>query len=152
MCWFKNLEKVVFLWGFHSGNMERVQPVYFCFGAKPANSKFATKTAKKNCEYCHSSQWIYPKKLKRLKFFRNFKDGWRRRTSSKRVLLSWRSGNFFMEKLKQESQSAVYQSWQYDIFNSYSSSTRRIWADIYNQQGRRPNWLLSAHIRQVWEE
>ena len=33
-----------------------VQPVYFCFGAKPANSKFATKTAKKNCEYCHSSQ------------------------------------------------------------------------------------------------
>ena len=35
---------------------EMVQPVYFCFGAKPANSKFATKTAKKNCEYCHSSQ------------------------------------------------------------------------------------------------
>ena len=27
--------------------METVQPVYFCFGAKPANSKFATKTAKK---------------------------------------------------------------------------------------------------------
>ena len=31
-----------------------VQSVYFLFGAKPANSKFATKTAKK-CEYCHSS-------------------------------------------------------------------------------------------------
>ena len=61
-------------------SMETVQPVYFCFGAKPANSKFATKTAKKNCEYCHSSQWNYQKKLKRLKFFRNFKDGWRRRT------------------------------------------------------------------------
>ena len=38
------------------------------------------------------------------------------------------------------------------IFNSYSSRTRRIWADIYNQRGRRPSWLLSAHIRQVREE
>ena len=28
-------------------SMETVQPVYFCFGAKLANSKFATKTAKK---------------------------------------------------------------------------------------------------------
>ena len=28
-------------------SMETVQPMYFCFGAKPANSKFATKTAKK---------------------------------------------------------------------------------------------------------
>ena len=28
-------------------SMETVQPVYFCFGTKPANSKFATKTAKK---------------------------------------------------------------------------------------------------------
>ena len=37
-------------------SMETVQSVYFCFGAKPANSKFATKIAKKNCEYCHSSQ------------------------------------------------------------------------------------------------
>jgi len=27
--------------------METGQPVYFCFGAKAANSKFATKTAKK---------------------------------------------------------------------------------------------------------
>ena len=25
----------------------KAQPVYFSFGAKPANSKFATKTAKK---------------------------------------------------------------------------------------------------------
>ena len=32
------------------------------------------------------------------------------------------------------------------IFNSYSSRTRRIWADLYNQRGRRPSWLLSAHI------
>ena len=50
--------------------METVQPVYFCFGAKPANSQFATKTAKKKiCEYCHSSERNYQKKLKRLKFF-----------------------------------------------------------------------------------
>ena len=28
-------------------SVETVQSVYFCFGAKPANSKFATKTAKK---------------------------------------------------------------------------------------------------------
>ena len=37
-------------------SMKTVQPVYFCFAAKPANSKFATKTAKKDYEYCHSSQ------------------------------------------------------------------------------------------------
>ena len=47
-------------------SMETVQSVYFCFGAKPANSTFATKTAKKKCE---------KQKLKRLKFFRKFKDG-----------------------------------------------------------------------------
>ena len=28
-------------------SMETVQPVYFCFGAKGANSKFASKTGKK---------------------------------------------------------------------------------------------------------
>ena len=31
-------------------SMETVQDVYFCFGAKPANSKFTTKTAKKNVD------------------------------------------------------------------------------------------------------
>ena len=36
-------------------SMETVQSMYFCFGAKPANSTFATKTAKKKCENCHSS-------------------------------------------------------------------------------------------------
>ena len=29
-------------------SVETVQSVYFCFGAKAANSKFATKTAKKS--------------------------------------------------------------------------------------------------------
>ena len=38
------------------------------------------------------------------------------------------------------------------IFNSYSSRTRRICADIYNQRGRRPSWISPAHIRQVREE
>ena len=28
------------------------------------------------------------------------------------------------------------------IFNSYSSRTRRIWADIYNQRGRRPELVI----------
>ena len=37
------------------------------------------------------------------------------------------------------------------VITSYSSRTRRIWADIYNQRGHRPSWLLSAHIRQVRE-
>ena len=30
------------------------------------------------------------------------------------------------------------------VFKSYSSRTHRIWADIYNQRGCRPSWLLSA--------
>ena len=45
-----------------------VQAVYFCFGAKPANSKFATKAVKKKCEYCYSSQRNQQKKRKTLKF------------------------------------------------------------------------------------
>ena len=47
----------------------------------------------------------------------------------------------------------VYHEYQYAsiILNSYSSRTRRIWADN-NQLGLRPRWLLSAHIRQVREE
>ena len=36
-------------------SMETVQDVYFCFGATPANSKFATKQRKKKCGHCHSS-------------------------------------------------------------------------------------------------
>ena len=31
-------------------SMETVHDVYFCFGTKPANSKFATTTAKKNVD------------------------------------------------------------------------------------------------------
>ena len=36
-------------------SMETVQSVYFCFGAKPANSTFASITTKKKLENCHSS-------------------------------------------------------------------------------------------------
>ena len=69
-------------------SMETVQPVCFCFGAKPTNSTFATKIAKqkkeknnnkkqqkqqqKPFECCVSSHGHYQKRLKRLKFFRNF--------------------------------------------------------------------------------
>ena len=50
------------------------------------------------------------------------------------------------------SSSVDWCAMQIFMFKSYSSRTRRIWADIYNQRGRRPSWLLSAHIRQVREE
>ena len=66
-------------------SMETVQDVYFCFGVKPATSKFAITTAKKKCGHCHSSSRNYQKKLKRLKFYWVFRDGWRRRTFSERV-------------------------------------------------------------------
>ena len=64
----------------HTVSMETVQPVCFSFGTKSANLRLATKPAKKECKYCHSSHGNYQKKLKGLKFFRNFKDGWRRQT------------------------------------------------------------------------
>ena len=32
-------------------SMEMVQSVYFCFGGRPANSKFATKTAKRKVNF-----------------------------------------------------------------------------------------------------
>ena len=34
-------------------SMETVQSVYFCFGEKPGNSKFPTKTAKKSVKILH---------------------------------------------------------------------------------------------------
>jgi len=56
--------------------METVQPVYFCFGAKPANSKFATKIAKKktgNIVILQSEK--LPEEAKKIEIFRHFKDG-----------------------------------------------------------------------------
>ena len=63
-------------------SMETVQSVYFSFGAKLANSTFATKTAKEKCENCHSSHWNYQQKLKRLRFFQNFR--WMKKTNMPR--------------------------------------------------------------------
>ena len=82
------------------------QAVYFCFGAKPANSKFATKTVKKKCEYCHSPSQNYQKKLKRLKFYGDFKDGWRRRTFSERVQNYPEHLELLIQKLKRLSPKA----------------------------------------------
>ena len=51
-------------------SMETVQDVYFCFGATPANSKFATKTAKKKKTWTLSFFIAkLPEKAKRLKFY-----------------------------------------------------------------------------------
>ena len=82
------------------------QAVYFCFGAKPANSKFATKTVKKKGEYCHSPSQNYQKKLKRLKFYGDFKDGWRRRTFSERVQNYPEHLELLIQKLKRLSPKA----------------------------------------------
>jgi len=51
-----------------------------------------------------------PEEAKKIFFSRNFKDGWRRRTFFKRVLLAWRSGNFDVETETRvtESQDAIY--------------------------------------------
>ena len=49
--------------------------LYFCY-----IFKICSQNSEKKCEYCHSSRWNYQKKLKRLKFFQNFKDGWRKWT------------------------------------------------------------------------
>ena len=62
-------------------SMEMVQPVHFCFGAKPANSKFATKTAKKKKKLSVSSFFTVklPEEAKKIEIFPTFK----RRTFSK---------------------------------------------------------------------
>jgi len=52
----------------------------FLFWSKAGKFNICNQGSEKKCENCHSSHWNYQQKLKRLKFFRNFKDGWRRRT------------------------------------------------------------------------
>ena len=61
---------------FHGNDPIRV----FLFWSKVGKFKICNQNSKKKSEYCHSSHWNYQKKLKRLQVFRNFKDGWRRRT------------------------------------------------------------------------
>ena len=53
---------------FSVGIFQYGQAVYFCFGAKPANSKFETKTAKK-CEYFHSFTAELSEKAKKIEEF-----------------------------------------------------------------------------------
>ena len=56
------------------------QSVYFCFGVKPANSKICNQDSEKKGWKLSFFTLKLPGEAKRLKFFRNFKDGWRRRT------------------------------------------------------------------------
>ena len=51
---------------------ETVQPVYFCFGAKPANSKFATKTAKKKMWILSFFTVKLPEEAKKIEIFLKF--------------------------------------------------------------------------------
>ena len=51
---------------------ETVQPVYFCFGAKPANSKFATKTAKKKLWILSFFTGKLPEEAKKIEIFPKF--------------------------------------------------------------------------------
>ena len=57
-------------------------------GNGPARVFLFWSEATKKCEYRHSSQRNY-QKPKRLKFFRNFKDGWRRRAFSKLFFINF---------------------------------------------------------------
>ena len=76
-------------------SMETVQPVYFCFGAKPANSKFATKTAKKNCELLSSFTAKLPEKAEKIEIFPKFQR-WMKKTNilQARFIILKISGNF----------------------------------------------------------
>ena len=53
-------------------SMEMVQLVYFCFGAKPANSKFATKTEKKKLWILSFFTVKLPEEAKRIEIFPKF--------------------------------------------------------------------------------
>ena len=62
---------------FHGNGPIRV----FLFWSKAGKFNICSQDSeKKKCENCHSPHWNYQQKLKRLNFFRNFKDGWRRQT------------------------------------------------------------------------
>ena len=64
---------------FHGNGPIRV----FLFWSKAGKFNICNQNNEKKVGNCHSSHWNYQQKLKRLKFFRNFKDWWRRRTSFK---------------------------------------------------------------------
>ena len=51
-----------------SVSTETVQPVYFCFAVKPANSNFATKTATKDCLFSFFTVKL-PKEAEKIEIF-----------------------------------------------------------------------------------
>ena len=61
---------------FHGNGPIRV----FLFWSEAGKFNICNQDSQKKCENCHSSHRNYQQKLKGLKFFRNFKDGWRRRS------------------------------------------------------------------------
>ena len=85
------------------------QAVYFCFGARPANSKFATETVKKMWMLSFSIAKL-PEKAKKTEILRRFQ----RWMKKKNILwasseLSWTSGTFDSETktVITESQEAI---------------------------------------------
>ena len=92
---------------------ELVPTVYFWVGTKPANSKFAIKTAQKR-EYYHSSERNYQKKFKKieLKFYRDSENGWRRRNILRNLLTelardSSRTGEYWHEVIAVRTERSV---------------------------------------------
>ena len=68
----------------------------FCFGAKPANSNFATKTAKKKMWILSFLIAKLPEKAKKIEILLRFQR-WMTKTNILRArsMLSWTSGNFW---------------------------------------------------------
>ena len=63
-------------------SMETVQPVQFCYGAKPAKSKFATKTAKKSVNTVLSFFTLkLPEEAEKIEIFPKFQR-WMKKTNS----------------------------------------------------------------------
>ena len=52
----------------------------FLFWSKAGKFNICNQDSEKKCEDWYSSHWNYQQKLKRLKFFRNSKEGWRGRS------------------------------------------------------------------------
>ena len=61
-------------------SMEMVQSVYFCFGARPANSTFATKTAKKKVWKLSFFTLKLAAEAKKIEFFPKFQR-WLKKTN-----------------------------------------------------------------------
>ena len=80
---------IAFIWSSYNINllygktgfrMETVQSVYFCFGAKPANSKFETKTAKKKVWILSFFTLKLPEEAKKIEIFPKFQR-WMKKTN-----------------------------------------------------------------------